>query len=303
MDVLSTAIADNTLSAPVETNNINIFSSQLQESANKRAPADSNNNESTPLVNPVETFDRADNYKKISLLLKLALSVHNKNKHHQEVYNIRLPTSVPPPPTPASSLICSPLSSLLQSQPSSSSTGSSSYPGILTSSNFLTCKINQSELDNARQLQADNVWKHIYDFFEHYDNRSDDNDVIDRRLSETRAAIPKMITDIMSTNFSGITSYMNQDIDQKLKSPLQYSSLYESKVYIDQLCYLYWLVEDVINRIGYIESLYPSLRQLKLNQPSYEDKNFDGQTKTLMLWYKIMTELMSKSDILGKVFF
>jgi len=109
-----------------------------------------------------------------------------------------------------------------------------------------------------------------------------------------------MITDIMNANFHGITSYMNQDIEQKLKSPLEYSNLYESKVYIDQLCYLYWLVEDVINRIGYIESLYPSVRILKLSQPSYADKNFDATTKTLMLWYKIMTELMSKSDILGE---
>ena len=94
---------------------------------------------------------------------------------------------------------------------------------------------------------------------------------------------------------------MNKDIEQNLKTPLDYSNLFESKVYIGQLCYLYFLVEEVINRIGLIESLYPSMRILRLSQPSYADRNFEGINKTFMLWYKTMTELMSKSDVLGRL--
>lgn len=240
----------------------------------------------------MDPFDRADNYKKISLLLKLALSVHNKNKHqYEQPYQQR-----PPPPTPSTSNINSPLNSLFQPQSSALS-----HNGFLASSNY--SKLNQSELDNTRKQQADNVWKHIYDFFEHYDDRSPDNDLIDKRLAEIRSTIPTTINDIINSNFDGITSYMNLDIQEKLITPLDYSNLYESKVYIDQLCYLYWMVEEVINRIGYIESLYPSMRLLKENQLSYADPNFEATTKTLLLWYKTMTELMSKSDVLGLVFY
>ena len=50
--------------------------------------------------------------------------------------------------------------------------------GLLASSNYLTTTekiINQSEIE--RLLQADNVWKHIYDYFVHYEDRSADNEV------------------------------------------------------------------------------------------------------------------------------
>ena len=169
---------------------------------------------------------------------------------------------------------------------------------------------------------AENVWKEIYDFFEFYNDRAavdradqqasdraeyqtidrpDHMDTIDKRLTEARQSIPITVREIMSTNFHPITTKMNNEIREKLKTPLSYLNLYEGKEYMDQLCYTYWLVEDMINRISYIETLYPSIKQMRKNETSYADPEFEVVNKTLLLWYKIMTELMSKSDKLGQV--
>ena len=240
-----------------------------------------------PPVVDMDPFDRAENYKKISLLLKLALCSHNKSKTS---HDYAMPT---PPPPPSTSLInTSTMNTLFQ--PTCYSSNPSSMPNPIG-------KSSQSEADQLlRQCQAENVWKHIYDFFEHFEDRSIDTELIDRRLAEARSAIPATIQNVFNSNFNEITVHMNQEIEAKYKTPLDYSNLNENKNYIDQLCYLYWLVEDVINRIGYIESLYPSLRLLKLNQPSYASQSFEATTKTLLLWYKTMSELMSKCDLMGK---
>ncbi len=169
---------------------------------------------------------------------------------------------------------------------------------------------------------ADNVWKEIYDFFEFYNDRAavdrtdqqasdraelqtldrpDHMDIIDKRLAEARLSIPITVKEIMSTNFHTITTKMNNEIKEKLKTPLSYLNLYEGKEYMDQLCYIYWLVEEMINRVSYIETLYPSTKQMQKNEPSYADPEFEAVNKTLLLWYRIMTELMSKSDKLGQV--
>ena len=92
---------------------------------------------------------------------------------------------------------------------------------------------------------------------------------------------------------------MNNEIKEKLKTPLSYLNLCEGRAYMDQLCYVYWLVEDMINRVSYIETLYPSLRQMRHKEPTYADPEFEAVNKTLLLWYKIMTELMNKCDRLG----
>ena len=80
---------------------------------------------------------------------------------------------------------------------------------------------------------------------------------------------------------------MNRELSSCIRSPIEYSTLYERKPYIDQLCYLYWLVEDLINEIGKIESLYPSIEALKADQPCYADQAFQSTIKTLTLWLAI----------------
>ncbi len=278
----------------------------------------------------IDPFDRADSINKISLLLKLALSTRA---------NKELKNAVPPPPsTPQSSNISynnfgqafktfnattssnttnqilncfSTQTSYLSKQSSTTYSSTPSTSGVVSalpetgsSSNDLITTHRQQE----RQIQTDNVWKEIYDFFEYYNDRatttSDNNtnsiDLIDKRLNEARAFIPTTVKEVLNTNFEQITTNMNSDIKEKLKTPLSYLNLYEETIYIDQLCYLYWLVEDVINRVSYIETLYPSTYAMKQNEPTYADPSFEAINKTLILWYKIMTQLMTKCDALGR---
>ena len=39
---------------------------------------------------------------------------------------------------------------------------------------------------------------------------------------------------------------------------------------------------------------------MKQNEPTYADPSFEAINKTLILWYKIMTQLMTKCDALGR---
>jgi hypothetical protein len=128
------------------------------------------------------------------------------------------------------------------------------------------------------------IWKEIYDYFEHYSNRARSMAEIDARLSVVRAKIKFKIDLIQSTSFGFIKAEMNRELAASIRTPIEYSTLYERKPYIDQLCYLYWLVEDLINEIGKIESLYPSVEALKADQPAYADRAFQSTIKTLTLW-------------------
>lgn len=231
-----------------------------------------------PDLNP---FDREAIYTKIGRLLKLAL------KNNQSVQDNQSDLTVPPPtPLPSSSTSSSSHSS------SHYSPYSCLYSPVLSS--------NETNDDSPRHLSAQNVWKEIFDFFENYSDRADTTEEIDKRLEVVRAEIPQKIENILNTSFAAITSQMNQDISANIKTPADYSLLFDHKIYTDQLCYLYWLVEDVLNEIGYIESLYPSQRMLRKDQPAYANQKFESTFKTLLLWYKIMTDLMHKCDKFGK---
>lgn len=222
-------------------------------------------------------FDRQEIYSRIGRLLKLALK-----GNHSVLHQPRMPDFFQhaPPSTPSTSSPLSPYSLLNLS------------PNIISNGDFGE--------DSTRQLKAQNVWKEIFDYFEFYNDRAESMDEIDRRLEKVREEIPQKIEIILNTCYTPITSQMNLDMRQNMKSPGDYSQLYEHKVYTEQLCYLYWLVVDVVNEIGYIESLYPSQRLLRNSQPAYADAKFESTTKTLLLWYKIMTDLMHKSDQFGR---
>lgn len=255
----------------------------------------------------IDPFDRGDSIKKITLLLKLALSTR-MNKE------LKLASVPPPPSTPSTSMINNSFSHAFKSNKSSDSNLSSQISFNKQSSALSNHSTSSMSSQNAcmqdvdlnrqqeRYQQAENVWKEIYDCFEFYNDRAtpDNIELIDKRLAEARVLIPVTIKEIMSTNFQQITTKMNNDIKEKMRTPLSYLNLYDQKIYIDQLCYLYWLVEDVVNRVSYIETLYPSLRLMKINEPTYADPQFEAINKTLILWYKIMTELMTKCDTLGR---
>ena len=200
----------------------------------------------------------------------------------------------PQPSTPSSASLRS-NSPSFRAQYSSDSTQSPSAYTVSTQSSI-------QKDDTEKQEKAENVWKHIFDYFDYFQDRAADTETIDKRLADIRSRIPILVSDILNTNFTAVSSLMNEEISKSMHTPTDYSNLFEAeyKNYIDQLCYLYWMVEDVINRIGYVESLYPSTRLLKLNEPSYASNDFEATSKTLLLWYKIMTELMKTCDVMGR---
>jgi hypothetical protein len=285
----------------ITTNDAETKSNDQQQQQQQKSSIQFNSQQSKSDTN-ISVDDRIDSYKKISTLLKLALTSHQTNNYYK----------VPPTtPSPSNNILTMHHIRLLSQQSNSnqtihacsggySSSKQSPYPLSAQSLKFLS-NFNNIPVDNSRKaLAAEAVWKDMYDFFVHYNDRATSPEVIEQRLMVARAAIPATIDSILSINYSKITRAMNKDINENMKSPRDYSRLYEKTNYIDQLCYLYWLVLDVINRVGYIESLYPSLRLLKADQPSYADREFQGTMKTLLLWYKKMTDLMNKCDTLGK---
>ena len=154
--------------------------------------------------------------------------------------------------------------------------------------------------DSHKKTKAENIWKQIYDYFEYYNDRACHNEeLIEKRLAEARSMIPVIVDDTLNTNFTMITDHMNQDTALYMRTPSDYSYLYERRVYIDQLCYLFWLVEDVCNRVSYIETLYPSTRLMAQSQLHYAEPKFQNITKTLWLWYKIVFGLMHTCDVVG----
>jgi hypothetical protein len=101
-------------------------------------------------------------------------------------------------------------------------------------------------------------------------------------------------------DFSAITGHIEQTISDCMRTPADFASLAAHNTYKEQLCYIYWLVEDKLNDIGYVETLYPSTRALSEAQPAYAAPQFDSTAKTLVLWYKMMSDLMTRSDDLGR---
>ena len=140
---------------------------------------------------PYDPTDRREKKKQISNLLKLALKTKNYNDYPY--------VTAAPPATPASSLV--------SEATSASPLGQSGYSGLLASS---------AAYPNGQQ-KAENVWRHIYDFFEHYSDRTSDDELIDKRLSEARASIPTTINQILNSNFYGS---FEREPDQSQISPL-----------------------------------------------------------------------------------
>ncbi len=247
----------------------------------------------------IDPFDKEKHFKKIEILLKLAL-----RSNHQSTRQLSFETQTAPPPTPSTSNILgrtagpfsdiSPSFSDFEHQQSSSSTTSAL---CLTPTNYQ--QVSQHD-EMARKLKAENIWKQIYDYFEFYNDRAfNSEELIEKRLIDARGIIPVIVDDTLNTNFSTITSHMNQEIFQNMKTPSDYSYLYERKNYIDQFCYLFWLVEDVCNRVSYIETLYSSTRIMARSQPQYASQKFQNVNKALWLWYKIVFELMHTCDVVG----
>lgn len=216
LDVSNSEINNDAVSAPVTSNDIskasyNLNDSKLQQQAkenNKEKPHVNTNNSSNISSRPPQHkeecyVDRREKKKQISNLLKLALKTKNYNDYPY--------VTTAPPATPATSLISeSPMSNMLLGASASASPASQTgYSGLLasssttSSSSYPSTKTNPTDLPQAMQQKAENVWKHIYDFFEHYNDRTSDDDLIDRRLSEARASIPTTINQILNSNFYG----------------------------------------------------------------------------------------------------
>ena len=277
-----------TLNSSASNAELNNFESKAKNSSSKRLEKSSD----------LDPFEREEVFSKINVLLKLALKNHQLKPSQQANEHASVP-----PTTPATAAIQSAnrsLSSGLEYPRSSYHyTTQSSFNSQLHSKPVYCSSMSQVD-ESVKKTVAENVWKHIYDFFVHFDSRAENDEEIDRRIRDAQSIIPITIDDILNTNFSPVTQNMNDEIYNNMRTPSDYSYLYERKIYIDQLCYLYWLVEDELNRIGYVESLYPSIRLLRKSQPAYADPKFEASTKTLLLWYKIMKDLMNSCDILGK---
>jgi hypothetical protein len=277
-----------TLNSSASNAELNNFESKAKNSSSKRLEKSSD----------LDPFEREEVFSKINVLLKLALKNHQLKPSQQANEHASVP-----PTTPATAAIQNAnrsLSSGLEYPRSSYHyTTQSSFNSQLHSKPVYCSSMSQVD-ESVKKTVAENVWKHIYDFFVHFDSRAENDEEIDRRIRDAQSIIPITIDDILNTNFSPVTQNMNDEIYNNMRTPSDYSYLYERKIYIDQLCYLYWLVEDELNRIGYVESLYPSIRLLRKSQPAYADPKFEASTKTLLLWYKIMKDLMNSCDILGK---
>lgn len=271
---------------------ININSNSLDQKKHEKV-------ENLLLYNNMDPSDRFKCYEKISSLLKLALRTHQtKQNFIRENY---ISTKVPP---------CTPATTSIQTSNNKESIFNQTIYSRQASSNKTNfseeycyktqfSSINEQIKQNA-SVNAEKIFKYLYDFFVHFDDRAENEDIVDFRIKEARKIIPLTIEDIINTNFGAITCHIDNEIFKSMKSPCDYSLLYEHKSYIDQLCYVYWLVEDILNRITYIETLYPSTKAMRKDQPDYANEKFDSTYKTLLLWYKIMTGLMNSCDILGK---
>jgi hypothetical protein len=289
-----------TLSAPptASINNTNYnYWTNMNNNSSEQNKNDITEN-SSKAQNNMDPFDRFKSYEKISSLLKLALRNH-QTKPNTVLESYISSTKVPPCTPATTSIIFNNKQSIFNQ--TIYSRQASEYSSNQQQFCFMPQFSHKDE--QSRQMaavNADKVFKSLYDFFVHFDDRADSEEIADFRLKEARKIIPFTIEDVINTNFGAITCHMDNEINKSMKSPSDYSLLYEHKSYIDQLCYLYWLVEDILNRITYIETLYPSTKAMSKDQPDYANEKFESTYKTLLLWYKIMTGLLNSCDVLGR---
>jgi hypothetical protein len=91
------------------------------------------------------------------------------------------------------------------------------------------------------------------------------------------------------------------DLYIKIKTISDYRQLNESHDYLIKLFYLYCYVEEILNQIGYCESLYASLKQLDDDNELYKSNEFKKRYRSLLVWYNIMTMLMRQCDLFGRL--
>jgi hypothetical protein len=150
---------------------------------------------------------------------------------------------------------------------------------------------------------SDRIWLNLYDFFVYYNNRATSMDEIQERLYASRLFCNTIFNNILKLNFNSIQKSMeDDDLITKFKTISDYRLLNESHDYLIKLFYLYCYVEDVLNRVGYCESLYSSIKQLDDENKLYKSHEFKKRYKSLLLWYNIMTMLMRQCDLFGRLF-
>lgn len=165
---------------------------------------------------------------------------------------------------------------------------------------YYKCIYDNFQSRPVGQHRSQAIWRELYSFFElDYLEQVD----VDSHLEQARQSIPSILTSIQKLSFDHINSKMNQHIGMFVKGFKYYSYLFTDQDYIDQMRNIYMEVEDALSRIEYVESLYPSRRLLIESHPYYASPEFDSVHRTLILWHKIMRELMEKCNQLGKSMF
>lgn len=164
---------------------------------------------------------------------------------------------------------------------------------------YYECIYNNLQSKPIGRQRADGVWKELYAYFELYQLDEINEFIIESHLDEARRSIPSILKNIQNLNFSKINAQMNQEIASFVKSFRFYTYLFTHRDYIDNMRYIYYQVEDALNNIDYVESLYPSRRLLVESHPVYASSEFDSVYKTLIVWHQTMKDLMVKCDQLG----
>jgi hypothetical protein len=236
--------------------------------------------------NDEDDYEKRGNfYEKFSLILKFMLKPTNS-------FDIFRTNTTDTPSTPTTTTILTP-------PPQSSKNNLPTYVH-----EYYTY-YNNNQQPTSEQLQAhsnENLWYNLYDYFVNYNKRSKTLDEIKTTLNKTRlSCVGPTIHYILNLNFDLITQSMQQDLEREsLYTVSDFRRLNESPKYICKLSYLYCYIEDILNRVGYMESLYPSLKSLENEVPLYASEEFTNRIKTLLLWYNIMTDLMRQCDLFGR---
>lgn len=272
-------------------------------------------NENLSQMDADDYKDRSEFYDRFSAVLKLILKPANTfelaRTNSGESQNIASPSSEHIPQSTATTTTVAEKS--ISKTPSNvsiiSATSNTSANNNIINTNlpphvYSYYHYYNNQMPTIEQLQMhskENLWYDLYDFFVNYNKRSKMFDQIKENLYKTRSKyVKKTINEILTINFNTITQSMQTDIELLLTAS-DYRRLNESPKYICKLSYLYCYIEDILNKVGYIESLYPSVKALELEEPNYASEEFTERIKTMLLWYNIMTNLMRQCDLFGRL--
>ena len=246
------------------------------------------------IANDNEYEKRVNFYEKFTLILKFMLkpTTHSLDYYRTNSIDIGTP-STPTITTPHP---------ILPLPPPSSQRQLNDLPSYIYDYYYV---YNNNQQPSSEQLAAhsnENLWYNLYDYFVNYNKRSKTLEEIKENLNNTRSKyVQATINYILNLDLSIIGNQMQYDLKSgKLYNASDYRRLNESPKYICKLSYLYCYIEDILNRVGYIESLYPSLKALEKEESLYASEDFQNRIKTLLLWYNIMTDLMRQCDLFGR---